>query len=102
MTYADGPLPQWSTVGGSGSDTYEAEDPHGVVWRLWLVEQTADGDPLPPGYRLAPRDDLANPTFVTNEHGLYRAMDVAGVQIALDAVRADPDSTARQLGLGGG
>ncbi|ONK13232.1 hypothetical protein [Streptomyces sp. MP131-18] len=101
MSYTHGPLPQWDAVGGYGSGTFEAGDPHGAVWRLWLVERPADSDPLPPGYRLAPRDNLTNPTFVTREHGLYYAMDAAGMRIAADAVRADPEGAARQLGLDG-
>ncbi|MFF7415399.1 hypothetical protein [Streptomyces lydicus] len=100
MSYANGPLPQWEMANGY-SGTYEAEDPHDVVWRLWLVEQPADGDPLPPGYRLAPRDNLANVTYITQEHGLYHAIDVAGLQIAADSTKADPAGAVRQLGLRG-
>ncbi|MEU1071572.1 MULTISPECIES: hypothetical protein [unclassified Streptomyces] len=100
MSYADGPLPQWTLVGDYGSGTYEAEDPHGVSWRLWLVEQPASDDPLPPGYRLAPRDAPGvSPAFITRKHGLYFAMDKAGMQIAGDAVRADWEGARRQLGL---
>ncbi|MFJ1650076.1 hypothetical protein ACIOC2_01410 [Streptomyces sp. NPDC088337] len=97
-----GPLPQWDPVGGYGSGVYEAKGPHGVVWLLRLVEQPGDGDPLPPGYRLAPRDDQSNPAFIIREHGLYHALDAAGMQIAADAVRDDPDGARRQLGLDGG
>ncbi|WP_330351914.1 hypothetical protein [Streptomyces sp. NBC_00582] len=102
MSYTHGPLPQWEIVGGYGSGTYEAEDRHGIVWRLWLVEQPADGDPLPPGYRLAPRDHLTNFSFITREYGLYHALDTAGMQIAADAARDDPEGAVRQLGLDGG
>lgn len=101
MSYVHGPLPQWEIVGDYGSGTYEAEDPHGLVWRLWLVERPGSGDPLPPGYRLAPRDDLADPTFITQAHGLYHALDKAGMQIAADVVRADLEGVRRQLGLDG-
>lgn len=94
-----GPLPQWAQIGGYGSDTFEAKDPHGTVWRLWLVKQPANGDRLAPGYRLAPRDNPTDPSFVTAEHGLYHALDTAGMRIAADAVRADPQGARHQLGL---
>jgi hypothetical protein len=94
-----GPLPQWDIVGDHSENTYEAEDPHGTVWRLWLDQEPAAGDPLPPGYRLAPRDDQSTPAFITAAHGLYRALDEAGTHIAADAVGADPEGAARQLGL---
>lgn len=93
-----GPLPQWSTVGGFGG-FYTAEDPQGVTWRLWRVEQPAANDNLPAGYRLAPLDGSASPVFVTGEYGLYRALDIAGMRIAEDAVRADPEGAARQMGF---
>ncbi|MGY3677355.1 hypothetical protein [Streptomyces sp. TE33382] len=101
MSYTRGPLPEWDVVGGYDSGTFEAEDLHGTVWRLWCVEQPAHGDSLPPGYRLAPRDNLDNPRFVTAEHGLYRALDTAGMQIAATAVRSDPEGARHQLGLDG-
>lgn len=101
MSYTRGPLPEWDAVGDYGSGTFEAEDPHGTVWRLWWVETPADGDLLPPGYRLAPRDNLDNPRFVTGENGLYRALDTAGMQIADTVVRADPEGARQQLGLDG-
>ncbi|MFD3664572.1 hypothetical protein ACFWVF_28930 [Streptomyces sp. NPDC058659] len=101
MSYTRGPLPEWDVVGGYGSGTFEARDPHGTVWRLWWVEQPAEGDLLPPGYRLAPRDNLDNPRFVTGEHGHYHALDTAGMQIAATAVRADSEGARRQLGLDG-
>ncbi|MGW0757138.1 hypothetical protein ACWD1Y_11720 [Streptomyces sp. NPDC002814] len=99
MSHLRAPLPQWDIVGPYSERTYEATDPHGAVWRLWFVGQPADGDPLPPGYRLAPRDDLSSPAFLTADHGLVRALDEAGMQIASDAVRADPAGAARQLGF---
>jgi hypothetical protein len=99
VNHAHGPLPEWGIVGGYGSGKYEAEDPHGVVWQLWKVEQPDDDDPLPPGYRLAPRDNPTTPIFITPEHGLYFALDKAGMRIAADSVRADPEGAARQLGL---
>ncbi|MEV6421811.1 hypothetical protein [Streptomyces sp. NPDC051662] len=82
MSYNLGPLPQWDMVGGYGSDTFEARGPQGVIWRLWLVESPAEDDPLPSGYRLAPCEEPSEPTFVTGEHGLYHALDTAGMQIA--------------------
>jgi hypothetical protein len=97
--YANGPLPQWTQLGGYGSGTFEAPDPTGVMWRLWAVDDPAPGDPFPRGYRLAPRDDLDNINFVTGEHGLYHALDTAGMRIAGDAIRLDPDGARRQLGL---
>lgn len=97
MSDGRGPLPQWDIVGRE----YEAKDAHGTVWRLWLVEQPADDDPLPPGYRLAPLGDPTSPTFVTGQHGLYHALDMAGMQISADAVRAEPEDARRQLGLDG-
>lgn len=94
-----GPLPQWEPIGGYGSGTYEATDPHGSVWRLWLVERPAANDPLPPGYRLTLRDDPADPACITAEHGLYHALDLAGMRIASRSVQADPEGARRQLGL---
>ncbi|MER6109331.1 hypothetical protein [Streptomyces hirsutus] len=96
-----GPLPQWNPIGDYGSGIYEAADPHGTVWQLWRVEQPAAGDPLPPGYRLAPLDNPVDPAFVTAENGLYFALDTAGMHIAADDVRADPEGAARQMGLDG-
>jgi len=94
-----GPLPQWEPIGGYGTGTYEATAPNGIVWRLWLVEHPADNDPLPPGYRLAPRDNPTDPAHITAEHGLYHALDLAGMQIASRAVQADPEGARRQIGL---
>lgn len=99
MSYTRGPLPQWDIVGGYGSGVYEAEDPRGVIWRLWLVEQPTRDDPLPSGYRLAPRESPSRPTYLSSQHGLYRALDEAGMQIASAAVHANPDGAIRQLGL---
>ncbi|MFI7096824.1 hypothetical protein [Streptomyces lydicus] len=95
-----GPLPQWELIGGFGSDTYEAVDPDGMTWRLWLVEQPNAEDPLPPGYRLAPRDNPTDPTYITAAGGLYHALDLAGLRIAGTAVRSDPDGARQQLELG--
>ncbi|MFE1451894.1 hypothetical protein [Streptomyces olivaceoviridis] len=94
-----GPLPQWEPIGGFGSGTYEAKDPDGTAWRLWLVEQPTGDDPLLPGYRLAPRDSPTDTTYITAEHGLYNALDQAGMRISGRAVQADPDGARRQLGL---
>jgi hypothetical protein len=69
---------------------YEATDPGGTVWRLSLAEG---------GWLLAPRDEPDKAEFITGEHGLYHALDMAGLRIAGDAVRADPDGARRQLGL---
>jgi hypothetical protein len=77
---------------------YEATDPHGAVWRLWAVDSPPADDPFPAGYRLAPRDDLANVNFISDHGGLYHALDTAGLRIAGDAVRADPGGARRQLG----
>lgn len=93
------PLPQWEPIGGFGSGTYEAKDPGGAVWRLWLVEQPSTDDPLLPGYRLAPRDNPTDPAYITAEHGLYYALDLAGMQIASVAVRSDPTGAREQMGL---
>lgn len=100
MSYKEpGPLPSWKTVVNPG--VYEATAPDGTVWRL------RDAGPPPPdphtaGYLLAPRDhpDLAEP--VSGAHGLFHAFDIAGMRIAADAVRADPDGTRRQLDHGDG
>jgi hypothetical protein len=78
---------------------YEATDPHGVAWRLWAAGSPPADDPFPAGYRLAPRDDLANVNFISDHGGLYHALDMAGLRIAGDAVRADPGGARRQLGL---
>lgn len=96
MSY-DGPLPQWTPVGHGGP--WEAADPHGRMWHLWHVDSPPADDPFPAGYRLAPYDDLGNVSYITAEHGLYHALDTAGLRIAGDAVRADPDGARRQLGL---
>lgn len=56
-------------------------------------------DPFPRGYRLAPCNDLGNINFITGDHGLYYALDTAGMRIAGDAIRRDPDGARRQLGL---
>ncbi|KNE83292.1 hypothetical protein ADZ36_05470 [Streptomyces fradiae] len=66
------------------------------------MEEPAAGDPLPAGYRLAPCADLSTPDPITNVHGLYHAMDTAGMRIAAGAVRADPDGARQQLGLQAG
>ena len=96
---AQGPLPQWEPIGGYGSGIYEATDPHGVTWRLHLVEQPTIDDPLPPGYRLASRDNPTDPTHITAAGGLYHALDLAGMQISRDTVQDDPEGARRQLGL---
>jgi len=93
----DGPLPQWTAIKWGGP--YEAIAPDGTIWRLWAVDAPPDDDPFPVGYRLAPRDDLGNVNFITGDGGLYQALDMAGLRIAGDAVRADPDGARRQLGL---
>lgn len=94
-----GPLPQWRIIGGYGSGTFEAMDPSGTTWRLWHVKQPAHDDPHPAGYRLAPRDAPDNPEFVSDARGLYGATGMAGMRIAADAIRADPEGARRQLGL---
>lgn len=87
---ADGPLPQWTMLKPGGP--YEATAPDGTAWRLWHEDR-------PAGYRLAPRDDPDKVNYVTDEGGLYVALDLAGMRIAGDAVRADPEGARRQLGL---
>lgn len=94
-----GPLPQWNRVGGYGSGVYEASDPSGTAWRLRLVKEAAAQDGFGVGYRLAPRDTPEQTSFITSQHGLYYALDMAGMQIAADAVRADPEAALQQLGL---
>lgn len=88
-----GPFPKWKRVGGPGSRSYEAVDFGGVTWVLWMVEQPQGDDPIPPGYRLARRDDLSRPDHITAKRGLYSALDMAGLRIASQAVRDDPDGT---------
>lgn len=97
--YANGPLPLWTQIGGIGSTIFEAPDPGGTMWRLWAVDDPAPADPFPRGYRLAPCDDLDNINFITGEHGLYHTLDTAGLRIAGDAIRRDPEGARRQLGL---
>lgn len=87
MTKSRGPLPQWDTLTGG---VYEAAGDGDQRWRLWATA----GD-----YRLAPVDDLADMQTITADHGLYYAMSIAGMRIAPDAVRADPDGARRELGL---
>lgn len=96
-SYAAGPLPQWTLVQYGGP--YEATDTRGVSWRLWKVDSPPADDPFPAGYRLAPRDEPGNVNFITGEHGLYYALDMAGLRIAGGAVRADPNGARRQLGF---
>lgn len=92
-----GPLPQWTQIGGWGSGVFEATAPDGVVWRL--TPAAAPEGELISGWFLAPRDSESPETFITREHGLYFALDMAGMQIAADEVRADPEGARRQLGL---
>jgi hypothetical protein len=99
VTHPTGPLPQWTQVGGTGRDVFEAVDPSGGVWRLWAVAVPSGDDPFPPGYRLARRDDPRNINFITARGGLYFALDDAGLRIAGEAVRADPDGARREPGL---
>ena len=91
-----GPLPQWEVIDWGGP--YEAVDGDGTVWRLWHVEQPPPGDPHPPGWRLAPRG-TPDVEYIPGDGGLYHALDMAGLRIAADAVRRDPDGARRQLGL---
>lgn len=92
-----GPLPQWRMDKPGGP--YEATAPDGTTWRLWHVDSPPPDDPFPAGYRLAPRDDPGSINFVDGEGGLYHVLDMAGLRIAADAVRADPGGARRQLGL---
>lgn len=94
-----GPLAQWKALAYGGP--YEATAPDGTAWRPWHVDRPPSGDPFPAGYRLAPRDDPGNVNFISDEGALYHALDMAGLRIAADAVRADPDGARRQLGLNG-
>ena len=86
-----GPLPEWTMARYGGP--HEAVSPAGVTWRLWRAAEH------PAGYRLAPVDNLAAAEYVTAEHGLYYALDMAGMRIAADAVRGDPEGAALQLGF---
>jgi hypothetical protein len=97
MTSHQGPLPEWTMAGYGGP--YEAVDPGGVAWRLWHAEKPSAADPHPAGYRLAPVDDLDIAEYVTADRGLYHALDMAGMRIAADAVRDDPEGAVLQLGL---
>lgn len=90
-----GPLPGWRPVDGWGSGTFEATAPDGTVWRLWLIDQANKQA----GYRLAPADGSSASEFISDAGGLYAALDRAGMRIAADAVRADPEGARRQLGL---
>ena len=94
--YRNGPLPQWTLINAT---TFETPDPENVVWRLWKVEEPGVGDPYPRGWRLAPRENLDTITFIVGDSGLYRVLDQAGMRIAGDAIRCDPDGAYRQLGL---
>lgn len=96
---ADGPLPQWRAAEPEG--TYEATAPDGIAWWLWHEAAPPPGDQFPPGYRLAPVEDPLNFSYVTDQGGLYLALDLAGMRLAGDAVRADPEGARRQLGLDG-
>lgn len=91
MTEPGSPLPQWRQVDGVGSGLFETEDHHGVTWRLTRS---------PNGWSLAPRDEPGEDCNITAEHGLYYALDIAGLRISGDAVRGDPEGAMRQLGLG--
>jgi hypothetical protein len=93
-----GPLPQWEQPHGVGSAVFESAAPDGRRWRLWAVDEPSS-DAFPPGYRLAPVDDVNAVAYITAEHGLYFALDTAGLRVAADAVRADPEGARRQLGL---
>jgi len=84
---------------GRPGGPYEATAPDGTTWRLWCADSPPPDDPFPAGYRLAPSDNLGNVNFISGEGGLYHALDMAGLRIAADAVRADPDGARRQLGL---
>lgn len=97
MSNSDGPLPQWRALGHGGP--WEAVGDDGRAWRLWAVDEPPADDPFPAGYRLAAADELANVNYISDEGGLYHALDMAGMRIAGDAVRADPDGARRQLGL---
>lgn len=101
MSVSDnGPLPQWTALSPGGP--YEATAPDGTLWRLWAAGFPPADDPFPAGWRLAPRDDPGNMNFISGEGGLYFVLDMAGMRISGDAVRADPDGARRQLGLEGG
>lgn len=65
-----GPLPQWRMSKPGGP--YEATAPDGIIWRLWH-----GGSPA--GWRLAPRDNPGSAVFITGDHGLYFALDMAGL-----------------------
>lgn len=90
----DGSPTRWTVVGEYGSEIYEASDPRGVVWRLSRLEGLDETDPFPAGYLLEPRDEPGNVNFITGEHGLYGAMQIAG-----DVIRQNPAGAGRQPGL---
>jgi hypothetical protein len=94
---SDGPLPQWTEVGGIGSGVFEATAPDGIVWLL--VAEEAQGDQRVRAWLLSPRDVLSDVDIITAEHGLHRALDMAGLRIASEAVRRDPEGARRQLKL---
>lgn len=81
---SDGPLPQWTPLAYGGP--WEAPAPDGTVWRLRAEDAPSADDPFPVGYRLAPRDDLGNVTFITGDGGLYEALDMAGLHITGDGL----------------
>ena len=93
-----GPLPQWTPI-DMVQGVYETTAPNGTVWRLIAVYASDAVDAHPNGYTLVALDVPNQPETITAAHGLYHALDAAGMRIAADAIRADPEGARRQLGL---
>ena len=105
MSYADGgPLPQWEIIQPDGPNGvtlyYEAEGEDGRIYRMWRDEGAETPGVPARKYRLAPRDDLADVTVLTQESGgLDRVLDRAGMIICRHRVHGDIEGARRQLDL---
>lgn len=90
-------LPVWTQIRTEGGFIYEAADSRGRVWRMWLVNEDASGDPFPRGWRFAPVDALDQVNFI--EHiGALRELDLAAMRIDAGAAANDP-SFRHRMGL---
>lgn len=101
MSDRTGPLPQWTPI-DLVAGVYEATGDGGRAWRLRAVYDSDQVDARPVRYLLAPHDGLTRAETITAEHGLYFALDIAGMRIASEAVSADPGRARQQMGLGDG